>query len=432
MEKYRLCENKVPLLVGFSGGADSLCLLHILYTSGLNIVALHLNHNWRGEESLRDYTFCREFCLKNNIEFYSETLPDSVPHTEIAAREARYAFFECAAEKFGAQYVFTAHNADDNAETVLYRIIKGTGIDGLSGIKEQRGIFYRPLLSVSRKEIEEYCEIHHLTPVTDSSNNDTKYKRNFIRHELLPLMKTINKDVVDSLNSLSQIASEDNAIVNEYLEDALDKIGTSTKTFVNCSQAVQNRIIYNLFKINNIDYDRERILNTVEFINRNALSKSGKTLSVTKDLWMFASEEEFYLISSKKYSKTEINITTEGIYEFDNFIFSLNKTETIPAKFPADSECLAYASFNEINFTLRYRHGGDIIYPLGSGGSQKLKKFFNSKKVPNHKKDSIPLLCRQNEVLWAAGYGISENIKVENQPFYVLKLSNKDEVGYGN
>ena len=155
IEKYNLSGT---FIVAFSGGYDSMCLLDILYKLKTDIAAIHLNHNWRGEESLKEAKNCENFVKSRNIKYYSEILPDSVEKTETSAREARYDFFKRCAELFNSNVVFTAHNFDDNAETVLYRIIKGTGTIGLQGISEHRGIFYRPLLKTTRSEIEEYIK----------------------------------------------------------------------------------------------------------------------------------------------------------------------------------------------------------------------------------------------------------------------------------
>ena len=144
--------------MAFSGGYDSMCLLDILCNLGCDVVAVHLNHNWRGEESKKDEDNCRLFAKNRGIKFYTEMLPDCVEKTETAARDARYKFFKRCAKMFNSNVVFTAHNFDDNAETVLYRIIKGTGTVGLEGISEHRDIFYRPLLNVSRENIEKICK----------------------------------------------------------------------------------------------------------------------------------------------------------------------------------------------------------------------------------------------------------------------------------
>ncbi len=282
LEKYNLIDK--TLLLAFSGGWDSACLLDVLDKLGVKAVAIHLNHNWRGQESLAEAHACEQNCALKNIEFYSETLSSDIAQTETAAREARYDFFERCAQKFGSEAVLTAHNYDDNAETLLYRIIKGTGTKGLEGIKENRGIFYRPLLGISRTEIEQYCAENNLTPNDDSSNADTKYKRNLIRAEILPALKEINHDVVKSLNSLAQVAAYDNQLIDEYLESLEEPF----KNFYSYSPALKSRLIYKVFTDNEIDYDRTRINIILEFIEQNKFSKPAKKVSVTTGVWIAA------------------------------------------------------------------------------------------------------------------------------------------------
>lgn len=424
LEKYEL-EN-TRLLVGFSGGYDSLCLLDIINKLGFSPIAVHLNHNWRGSESKRDENFCREFCRKNGIEFYTEILSDSVAHTETAAREARYEFFEKCAEKYNSVSVLTAHNLDDLAETMIYRIIKGTGIVGLKGISEKRGIFYRPLLDVSRCDIETYCAENNLKGVTDSSNEDIKYKRNFIRHKLIPLITEINKNYPKALKTLSEISDETSEIVNEYMQKVKDDTGNSTQKFVKLGKHAQNYFVHDYFIRNNLDYDRKKITLVVDFINGNSSSKSGSRASVTTDLWIFANREKFEFINSLNTENIEIPVAQEGDYEFEDYIFSIKKAKKTPEKFPQDKDFEAYVQLDRINFTLRHRKDGDIITPLGSHGSQKLKKYLNEKKIPNHEKDASVFLCSGNEVLWAAGIGISNRIKVVSKATHVIKLFKKE------
>lgn len=395
IEKYNLSGT---FIVAFSGGYDSMCLLDMLHKCNYDIVAVHLNHNWRGKESENEAKVCEAFAKSRGIKFYTETLDTSVPKTETSAREARYDFFKRCAKKFNSQVVFTAHNYDDNAETVLYRIIKGTGIIGLQGIAEHRDIFYRPLLTTKREDIENYCEQNGLTPNKDSSNENTKYKRNFIRKELLPLMKEINPKVADAINSLSKIARENN----------------DEKT------AIRELLIKH-----NIDYDRKKIDEIFEFITTNKSSKSGKTLSLTKDLWLFVNQNSIDVITKTKKSATEIQISECGEYEFDNFIFSIKPYSDAITAFPHDKDLKAFISTDNINFTLRYRKDGDIIQPFGTEGTQKLKKYLNEKKVPNYKKNAIILLCKDNEVFWVSGYGINDKIKVNKKPTHAIELRGK-------
>ncbi len=396
IEKYKLSGT---FIVAFSGGYDSMCLLDMLEKYGYDIVAVHLNHNWRGEESLNEAKVCEDFCKARGIKFYTETLGDDVPHNETCARDARYDFFKRCAEEFNSNVVFTAHNYDDNAETVLYRIIKGTGIEGLKGIAEHRDIFYRPLLNTTRAEIEQYCKDNDLKPNNDSSNEDTKYRRNLIRKKILPLMREINPKVTDALNSLSQIASED------------------------CHEKFKIREL--LIK-HNIDYDKKKIDDIYEFINENKSSKSGKTLSLTKDLWLFVNECGTEVITKKQKSTSEIHISECGEYEFENFVFSIKEYQLRErVKFPSDKEFRALICINKIDFILRHRKDGDIIQPLGTKGSQKLKKYLNEKKVPQHKKDDIVLLCQGKEVLWAGGLGVNDKIKVVEKPTHIIELRGK-------
>ena len=394
IEKYRLSQ---PFIVAFSGGYDSMCLLDVLYKSGYKVIAVHLNHNWRGNESDSEERNCLEYAKMRGIEFYSEKLSDNIDKTETAAREARYEFFRRCAEKFNSQVVFTAHNFCDNAETVLYRIIKGTGTAGLQGISEKREIFYRPLLKVSRDEIEKYCKDNNLRPNNDSSNNDITYKRNLIRKKLIPLMKDINPNVIGAINSLSQIAKEDFENKNE-----------------------QKYFVRNLLKENFIGYDKKKIDDICEFINDNKKSKSGKTISLSDNLYLFVSNKDIKVIEKSLKSDIEVKIKSVGEYKFDKYIFSLKNFEGNEFKYPKDSEYRAFVVFDKIDFTLRYRKDGDTIQPLGMQGKQKLKKYFNEKKIPNYKKDFIPLLCKNNEVMWAAGCGINDKLKVIDKPTHII------------
>jgi len=417
LKKHNLLNEKI--IVAFSGGYDSMCLLNACNQLKFDIVAAHLNHNWRGNESLDDANYCRKFCIEHNIEFYTETLSYDIAHTETAARNARYEFFERCAQKYKSRCVLTAHNADDNAETVLYRIVKGTGTYGLEGIKEHRGIFYRPLLSVYRHDIEKYCKENNLVPCIDSSNSDTKYNRNFIRHEILPLLSKINKDAKFAINSLSEIAREESNMIEELLPETI-----KTQEFLSYSKGLQSRIIHRQLVSLNIDYSREKIENIRDFILENAESKSGKTISIAADTWIFVNDKEIKPVGASTTQECSVLITECGEYRIKDYTFEIKEFHDTPSTFPADDELCAYVDLSGFEFplTLRTRKAGDFIQPLGVDGRQKLKKYLNNKKVAKYKKSELVFLCSGSQILWAPSLGISEKIKISNQPTHVIKM----------
>ena len=244
IKSYNL-QNKT-VIVGFSGGYDSMCLIHALnnvkeeYT--LILVGAHYNHNWRGETARQEQIRCEEFCKRFGIEFYTETAPDDTKHNETVAREQRYAFFERAQKKYNTDVVFTAHNLNDNAETLIYRIAKGTGLTGLKGIQKKRDNYYRPLLDISRTNIENYCNENGLKPNIDNSNNDTVHKRNLIRHEILPLLEQINPSVINAINNLSKVAECELEVLDEYL-NSVKKDPIITTEFAKFSPKLQQKIV---------------------------------------------------------------------------------------------------------------------------------------------------------------------------------------------
>ena len=177
-----------------------------------------------------------------------------------------------------------------------------------------------------------------------------------------------------------------------------------------------------------MDYDSKKILNILEFIEDNFDSKSGSRYSLTNDLWLFTSSKYIYLITSPKRNENhnEIKINAEGKWEFTNEkIFSIEKyTEGAVSSFPSESSLQAYVDLENIglNLTLRTRREGDFIVPFGMQGKMKLKKYLNSKKIPQHEKDNLILLCKDSEVLWIVGVGLSNKLKVVNKPTHVIRL----------
>jgi len=291
-------ENKT-VLAAVSGGVDSSVMLHILTSLkkdfNLEIKVIHLNHNWRGEDSRKDADFVQNLARGAGLEFYTETLDDDIKKTELSARDERYAFFERALQKFNTDVCFLAHNKNDNAETLIYRVIKGTGPSGLASIPACRPPYYRPMLNFSRNQIETYAIEFGLKYRLDASNEDTNYKRNFIRKNILPAMEKINKNAVDSINSLINLSIERNDILEDYLQSVEKSIfekgseSFSTKrpaikreAFLALKEPLQREIISRYFKgiLKNRDY--KNVLKIQKFIEENENS----TLSINADTFL--------------------------------------------------------------------------------------------------------------------------------------------------
>ncbi len=438
IKKYDLQDKTI--IVGFSGGYDSMCLLDILSKIKeepdfyeMRVIAAHFNHNWRAEESMQEQEVCRIFASSKGFEFYVKLAPKTLKKTENDARIARYEFFEEALEEFDADAVFTAHNKDDNAETVLYRIVKGTGILGLRGIAEKRQNFYRPLLKTSRLEIVQYCNDNNLVPNNDSSNTNIAYRRNYLRLNVIPALEKINENLKDTLNTLALNATNDNEIIEEYLsaikKEIFDDDTILSPKYKNLSQPVKMRILHGYIQHIGLDYDYKKIKEIYEFIEDNINSRNGATHSLATALWLYADENVIEPIPRKKEMQVvkpkEIEISGEGEYEFNGKIFSIKKFHSDKLfVFPESTSNFAYVDFTGIKFPLimRTRRDGDTISPFGMSGSMKLKKYMNAKSIRRHVRDTIPLLCSENEVLWAAGVGLSNKISVQKNPTHVIEI----------
>ena len=438
LKKYDLQDKTV--VVGFSGGYDSMCLLDILSKIkdmpeffDLEIIAAHFNHNWRGEESLKEQEVCRLFASSRGVEFYTKTAPSNIRKTENDARIARYEFFEEAYEEYDADAVFTAHNKDDNAETVLYRVIKGTGIIGLRGISEKRKYFYRPLLKTYRSEILEYCKANNLMPNDDSSNSNTAYQRNYLRLNVLPALEKVNPEVKDALNILAENATSDNEIIEEYLSSIRPKVFDVDKIIVDeykkLSKPVKKRFVYEYIQLLGLDYDSKKINEVFDFIEANIDRRNGSTLSLATAMWLYTDNKIVETIPHKKQVLADklkpIKIEKEGTYKFGETTFNIKKyAENELFVFPESTANFAYVDLSneKLPLTIRARKEGDIITPFGMKGSMKLKKYLNGKGVSKHRRDDIPLLCSDTEVLWVAGVGISDKIGVKDKPTHVIEV----------
>ena len=244
------------ILCAVSGGADSMCLLHMIYSRGLKVTAAHFEHGIRGEESLRDQRFVEQWCAREGIACivgHADVPAYAAEHglgMEQAARELRYRFLEDTAEKLGCKYIATAHNADDNVETVIFNLTRGGGALGLKGIPGLRGKFIRPLLAMSRGEIEGYLEQKGVPHIEDSTNAADEYSRNLIRHHVTPVLRRINPELHRAVARTAKLLEEDEDCLSSMAEDFIrkhyDGESLPVKELGQLHRAVSSRVIRRL------------------------------------------------------------------------------------------------------------------------------------------------------------------------------------------
>jgi len=244
------------VLLALSGGMDSMCLAYYLKAQGIDFAAAHFNHRLRGEDADADESFVRTWCEQNGIVCYigcadvASLAAQSGEGIEEAARKARYAFLEETAERIGVVHIATAHHALDNAETVLFNLVRGTGMDGLAGIPPRRGKFVRPLLTVTKEEIEAYAKENRVPYRTDKTNGDTTYTRNYIRHEILPKLDKINPMYAEHLSETALRLREESEYLNTFAAEKMDglksddtTVSLPCETLQNAPQVLQKRML---------------------------------------------------------------------------------------------------------------------------------------------------------------------------------------------
>ena len=452
IKQNSMFEKEDKVIVAFSGGPDSTCLIYILNELkeelGINLIGAHINHCLRGEESDKDEDYAKKTCESLNIDFYSKKIDihkiskEKNISCEMAGREVRYEFFEELMIKLSANKVALAHNANDQAETVLMRIMRGTGIEGMVGIKPVRDkIFVRPILHLSRKEIEKYIEVNNISPRIDKSNLETLYARNKVRLDLIPYIEeNFNKDIVKTLNRLSDIVKKD----NEYLEgvSALEykkhceigekKVIINKKAFL-LHEAIISRIIRGALlavNLNLYNFEKIHISSIIELQKHD----TGKNVMLPQNIIAQNCYGNMHIYTNSKAKETDNNQYTLSINE-ENFIESLHKIVKIDVKPKTEfmevnsNHYIKYFDYDKIEepIIFRYRKDGDSFIPLGMKGNKKLKDLFMDLKIPKNKRSEVPLICFGNDIGWVVGYRVSEKFKVSKDTTNILQIRIESE-----
>lgn len=449
-----LIKSGDKILVALSGGPDSLCLLNILKELreelDIEIGAAHLNHLLRGEDAFKDEEFVISTCKEMNIPYYVKRVDInkySKEHklsSELAGRNVRYGFFDEILKKDGFNKIATAHNANDQAETIIFRLMRGTGLEGLGGIKVCReDKIIRPILCLTRKEVEKYIKEKNLNPRIDKTNFEKIYNRNKIRLDIIPyIQNNFNEDIVKTLNRMSLLIQKDNAFIerlcikayNEYCKRNTDsKFYILKKELFKEDQAIVTRIIRTAlieYSKSHYDFEMKHIYDILELSKK----ETGKGINLPKNIYV----ENIYgdiKISSKmkediKVDKTEFLLNKKSIgedriqfnnYEFEISVLKNKSTNLIDLK---ENKLVKYFDLDKINENIlfRTRKNGDKITPLGMKGQKKLKDIFINMKVPKEERDLIPVICFDNYIAWILGLQISDNFKVTNNSKNILKI----------
>ncbi|HVI41044.1 MAG TPA: tRNA lysidine(34) synthetase TilS [Anaerovoracaceae bacterium] len=462
-----LIEKGEHIVIGLSGGPDSVCLFHILYQLkeelGIKLHAVHINHGLRPGAADEDQKYAETLCDDYQVPCHSfsfdvnQIAREAGISSEDAGRQVRYrSFFQIAeritSETGGSVKIAVAQNMNDQAETILMRILRGTGTDGLCGIEylrteKNKGIVIRPLLDVSREEIEAYCRENHLNPQIDLTNLEPIYTRNKIRLELLPyLSENFNTNIITVLNRLSKIAKEDKDYFGERVDEIIaknavfkgqDRVGMPAEILCGEHPAIRHRIIMRLFESIGLSKD----ITAAHLEQADRLLKEGKTSTVTDFTAGYAmgiSYEivDFYKKRDKKSINIEYKINMEGFTEISELnarigVKILRRRDwerlNIKEKKFNNGSSTCRLSLNKIeasgcDLVLRTRRQGDYIVPLGMQGRKKLQDFFVDEKYTREERDQIPILCLGSEVIWVVGSRINENYKVEDDTGRIILL----------
>lgn len=425
------------VLVGLSGGADSVCLLHILKFLSkeldIKLAAAHIHHGIRGEEADKDAEFAKKICKKLDVPFYLRRA--DVPtiskeknvSLETAGRIARYQAFREICRDNKISLIATAHNRDDQAETILMRVFRGAGIDGLAGIRyvRQDGVI-RPLLDVTREEIEAYCKENNLDFCVDKTNLENDYTRNRIRNQLLPMLKEeFNPNILGALSNVARNMAEDGDFLDGYAQRLYKSIG--------CPLPKRRPVVLDIESLKLVKPSiRTRLLNLAakdamgksyhadrvhwEMVNALLDKETGTEVMLPGGLcvavrygWLaFETEED--RVKNEKNENVKFSLELDREYEINGKTVSFKMAEK-NVKLESNQMIMDYDKIDIENLTLRYRENGDVIALFKDGKKKKLKDFFIDKKIPKEERDKILLVCNENEVVAVIGHRIAEPYK---------------------
>lgn len=413
------------LLIAISGGLDSVVLMHLCQELKLNIALAHCNFNLRGEESDEDENFILQLAEDHDLEIFIENFDteafanDHKMSTQMAARVLRYTWFNELAGQLSFDFILTAHHADDNLETFLINLSRGTGLEGLKGIPEINDNIIRPLLPFSRETIELYAKQNHIKWHEDSSNTSNKYLRNALRNEVISSLKKINptfldnfKTTIDNLKQAYQIIDDR---INEVAQDVLSKKDKAVYIDVDKLKQLNNpkAYLYEMLK----GYGFTQWDDVYDLLH----AQSGK--QVFSSDWRLLKDRTHLIlaaISKNSHEEIYINQSNKTVQTpFGDLLFE--EVEEINEK----GITAIYVDKSRLSFPMKIRkwQEGDYFHPYGMKGRKKVSKYFKDEKLSLLEKENTWLLSSGQDIIWIIGRRADERFKVTDKTTDILKIS---------
>ncbi|WKV07889.1 tRNA lysidine(34) synthetase TilS [Thermoanaerobacterium sp. CMT5567-10] len=456
IKEYKMIEKGDKIVIGLSGGPDSVCLLNLLLElkgkHELKLYAVHVNHMLRGADADSDALFVEKVCKGIDVPFFlfkkdvRKYAKEKGLSEEAAGREIRYNAFNEVLKKVGGNKIAIAHNKNDVAETILLNILRGAGTAGLVGIKPVNGCIIRPLIRTTRDEILDYLTSKDLEYVIDATNKEDVYRRNRIRLKLIPFIEeNFDIDIVENLYRTSQIVLDDEDYLNEECEKIFKKISIFNKESVmldiceikKLHDSLKKRLIRMAYKVIRGDTNELTFKHVEDVLNLMDKQTSSKIdlpfeIEVIKSYNNLIFRKKTF---NEKNSPIEVQLNIPGIT--DGGCLGTYKAEIIDRE---SVEKLNLGKYHKLfdmdlldgDITVRYRRIGDYISPLNMKGTKTLKEYFIDEKIPREMRDKIPLLTIGSSVLWIVGYRMSDKYKVNEGTKKILSIQyikrNKEEI----
>ena len=426
-----LLEERTKVIVGLSGGADSTALLLILLRLGYQVHAVHCNFHLRGSESDRDQQFVTDLCKKLGVELEicqyntQQYASDHGISIEMAARELRYADFERIMIKCGATAICIAHHRDDSVETVLLNLIRGTGIKGLTGIKPRNGHIIRPLLCVSRQDIENWLNGIGQPYVTDSTNLETDYTRNKIRNQLLPLMRSINPDADNAINDTAKHLQQTYAIYSKAIQSAIDRIVTISGGITTISipelnkEADTGAVLFEI--LTPMGFNSTQIENIVALLNSQP---GAKFISATHQLIKERDSLTVSPIENSTFNPLTLNLepdTTSALP--DGSVLNITTAQAGAPISRLKSVATFDADLIKGPVIIRPWQEGDWFIPFGMKGRKLVSDYLTDCKVSAFDRQRQLVITYGNDIIWVVGHRTDNRYRVTDKTRTQLILS---------